>query len=112
MPTAAEVQALVDEYVALLTSGNEDRVRALHRSADEDLLDELLDLMDERGFAVAVNEIRPPVDRDGSVATAFRLKISIRGSFGGSRDSDHDFRALLTPSGGNWVLAAVVMTSE
>jgi len=112
MPTAAEVQSLVDEYVALLTSGNEDRVRALHRSADEDLLDELLDLMDERGFAVTVDEIRPPIDRDGSIATAFRLKISIRGSFGGSRDSDHDFRALLTPSGGNWVLAAVVMTSE
>ena len=104
-PTAAQVQAEVNAYVALLSSTNTDRINALWGTPN-DLHRDLLDLMDERDFSAQLGDLGTPTLRGETAVVRFGATGSYRTNFGNNRSRELTFEAILTHDGSAWRMSS------
>jgi hypothetical protein len=109
LPTAEATSAAIDGYMSALTGGDEDAVRRYWGTADEGGLDDLIELMGERGFSATLGPISDPTEQGGAAAVTFTVEAAYRNFAGAERRSTLNFIARLERSGSNWTLASAVV---
>ena len=109
LPTADEASTAIDGYMAALTGGDEDAVRRYWSTADEDGLDDLLDLIGERGFSATLGAVGDPSEQGGGAEIMFSVDAEYRSFAGGGRSETLNFVGRLEPAGSNWVLVSAVV---
>jgi len=109
LPPAEAAQGAIASYVATLAGGDEDAVRRLWGSGDQDGLEEVLDLMGERGFSATLRTVGDPAEQGGAAVVPFSVQAAYRNFAGAERRSTLNFVARFERSGSAWNLVTAVV---
>lgn len=109
LPSAGEVRAAVEAYVAQLGRGDQDAVRRLWGSGAPGPLEELLALMRERNFTARVENVAGPSLEGGQPTVSFQVATSYRTFAGANRTRALAFLGRMERGSAGWELASVVL---
>lgn len=118
--TSGDARRLALEYVGLLNTTDDVAITQLYDASSNDQLDDLLDIVDNRGFTSSFIETEEeggyPLEfaNEGDLGRArFRLRMEYRTGFGGERITLRDFELVMGPAdGGGWRIVSVVMLDD
>jgi len=109
LPTGDFVTGAITAYLGFLTSKDEDAIRRLWGTADEDGLDDLLDLIDENRFSATLGTVGAAAAQGGAATVPFAVNTVYRTFAGAERRSTQNFLGRFERSGSNWVLQSAVI---
>ena len=105
--TNAAISLELNRYVALLSSGNEDEIRALFGSAASLSENEtLLDRMGQRNFSAELVSTGSPTADQNQTTVPFQVAISFRSGFGGGQNQTGNLVATFVIGSNGWEIAA------
>jgi len=109
LPSAAEVRAALDAYVAALARNDRDTVTRLWGSAPAGRRGDLFDAVGQRDVRVTLGTVSNPTLEGSAAVVTFPVNAAYRTSFGQNRSNDFTFRARLERSGSGWAVASAVL---
>jgi hypothetical protein len=109
LPSAAEVRAAIDAYVAALARNDRDTVTRLWGSAPAGRRGDLFDAVGQRDVRVTLGTVSNPTLEGSAAVVTFPVNAAYRTSFGQNRSNDFTFRARLERSGSQWAVVSAVL---